>query len=411
MEVCFFRSKLQDEIDQGLDITLKPDCYLIDAKIFMKCVKCGKIKERTTENFYALQSRKNFQTSRAGHENLNNSQSTPCIPCTSIRIFESRKNEEVFVYDLLNRYCKTGLNLEWFYETLKLQQGVGTISGQQLKLVPTEINPVGIHAYDNDKYHTPDNCFLEVQNINVSQHEAIPCLFCSWKELYNSILDQYIFPEKQNNLKHLEYVRSQYFVTPKDIGIVKSKLGHIHYKQQVRRFHFTTILRNSIYGHIRRDIEVKRFELPTNITRLKFIDIVYGKSIQQLEKQLWKCAYTNVNLTIENLWTRISFERIDDDLPHFTQLGELTNIVFICRLLNSAKKLSKEIIMDYFLHQNLISVPNYIRLQINPNSSLDWVSPKVWTQREIDLLEFTSLKTNNTLSCDYCFLKDQIKIK
>jgi hypothetical protein len=139
---------------------------------------------------------------------------------------------------------------------------------------------------------------------------------------------------------------------------------------------------------------------------------VFNNSIQQFEKQSWKCGYSNVNLTIENFWTRFSFERINDDLPHFTQLGELTNIVFICRLLNTYKKLSQEKIMDMFLHQNLIFVPDHIRFFIDPNSSLDQVAPKVWTQREIDLFEFTSFNfTNNTLDCDYCFLKKQITNK
>ena len=65
--------------------------------------------------------------------------------------------------------------------------------------------------------------------------------------------------------------------------------------------------------------------------------------------------------------------------------------------------------MNMFLRQNLIPVPDYIRLQIDPNSSIDWVATKVWTQREIDLLEFVCFKPNNTLSCDYCFLKNQMQ--
>jgi hypothetical protein len=292
---------------------------------------------------------------------------------------------------------------------------VGPISGKKLQLVPSNIDCVGIHAYDNNKDHTPDNCFLEVQELNVPQWEAIPCLFCAWKELYNCILNQYLFPEKQDNLQHLEHVRSQYFATPKDIGIIGSQAKtqfyrQQFYRQQLLRLHFPTILRNAIKRHIEQDIKKKRFQFPTNVTRSEFLNMVFDNSIAQLEKQLWKCAYSNVNLTIVNLWTRFSFERINDDMSHFTQLGELTNIVFICRLLNTRKKLSKEKIMNLFLHQNWIDVPDYVRLLINPNSSLDWIAPKVWTKREIDLFEFISSDfTNNTLSCDYCFLKNQIE--
>jgi hypothetical protein len=410
MEVAFFRSKLQDELDQRLEISLKFDCYLIDGKIFMRCVICKELKERTTKNFHALHSGKNFKTSRAGYENLQNSPSNPCICCTSIRRFELRKNEDEFIYDLVKNYKQTGLTIEWFYETLTQQQGVGSISGQKLQVVPIEINSVGIHKYNNDKEHTPDNCFLESQELNVPQHEAIPCLFCAWRNLYNCILDLHINPETQDNSQHLEYVRSQYLVERKDIDKIVLRKNYTSRAQQLRNHHFPTILREAIHSHIECDRKLKRFQFPTNIRSSTFRTIVYNNSIKQLEKQLWKCAYTDINLTIENLWTRFSFERINDDLPHFTQTGELTNIVFICRLLNTPKKLSKEKIMDNFLHQNLIPLPEHIRVLINPQSSFNWVSPKLWTQREIDLLEFTSSNfTNDTLSCDYCFLKNQIK--
>jgi hypothetical protein len=405
MEVAFFQYKLQDELDRRLEITLKDNCFLIDGKVLMMCTKCKKLKERTTKNFVAKSGDNNFLTSRAGHEFV----TTICRVCNTEKNSLFRQTEVGFINSLLSSYKQYGLTVNWFYEKLKEQEGFGTISGIKLKLVLGEINSAGIHKHDNNKDHTPDNCFLEVQEINVPQHEAIPCLFCSWKELYNCILHQSMFPDQQDNSKHLEYIRSQYRVIAKDIGIIGFKVNTVLYCKQLRDRHFPTILRNAIQRHIGNDIRLKLFHLPTNISRSNFLKIVYDNSIQQLEKQLWKCGYTNINLTFENIWTRFSFERIDDDLPHFTQTGELTNIVFICRLLNTTKKLSQQKIIDYFLHQNLIPVPDCIRFKIDPNSSLDLVAPRLWTQREIDLLQFTSLKTNNTLSCDYCFLKNQIK--
>jgi hypothetical protein len=407
VEVAMFRSKLQDELDQGLKPTLKENCYLIDRKILMRCVKCQELKERTTEFFFAANG-KNFLDCRAGYEQLHNSMGRPCIVCMA-RLFEQIYTcEDGYIKILISRYRNDGLTLKWFYETLKQQQYIGPISGKVLQLVPTTINSVGMHKHNNDKEHTPDNCFLEIQELNVQQHEAIPCLFCAWKQLFNSILDQHVFPEKLDNSKHLEYVRSQYFVTPKNINIIVSKVNPLFYDQQRLERHFPSILRNAVQNHIKHDIRANRFQFPRNIPRKEFLQIVYDNSIKQLEKQLWKCGYTNIDLTILNTWTRFSFERIDDDLPHFTQTGELTNIVFICRLLNTSKKLSQEKITNMFLHQNLIFVPDYIRLQIEPKSSLDWVAPKLWSQREIDLLEFVCFKPNNTLSCDYCFLKNQM---
>jgi hypothetical protein len=410
MEIALFRSKLKDELDQGLKPILKPSCHLIDGKILMRCVVCGILKERTTEHFYRSHDGENFESCRAGYECLHNSILSPCVPCKAIHKFQFRETEEGFVYDLVRLYNTTGLTIDWFYETLKQQQGRGPISGKVLQLKPTAINSAGIHKYDNDLEHTPDNCFLEIQELNVCQHEAIPCLFCSWKQLFNCVLNQHMFPENQENSKYLEYVKSQYFVKPKDIGIIRSKSNITLYNQECNYRLFPHILRKAIQYHIKDDIKVKRFKLPQDIPRKEYLQMVFDNSIKQLEKQSWKCAYTKVNLTIANLWTRFSFERINDDESHFTQTGELTNIVFICRLLNTPKKLSHEKIANMFLHQNLIPVPDFIRTKIYPNSSLDQVAHKVWTQREIDLCEFTSSDfTNDTLSCDYCFLKNKIK--
>jgi hypothetical protein len=409
MEVNFFRSKLKDELDQRLEITLKENCFLMDGKIFMTCIHCGESKERTTEHFHLTNGGRNFLTCRAGYEALNNSQQKPCKICYRKISKDYHNTRDGFIQPLISHYKEDGLTTKWFWEKFKEQKGCGPISGKQLQFVPNGVNCVGIHKYDNDKNHTQDNCFLEVQELNVCQHEAIPCLFCAWKQLFNCLLNQRMFPEQQDNVKHLEYVRSQYFITAGDIGIINARKNHAFYARQKRLRYFPTILRGAIQDHIKADLKRKRFKFPSNISRKKYLKIVYDNSIQQLEKQSWKCGYTNVNLTIENFWTRFSFERINNDLPHFTQLGELTNIVFVCRLLNVQRQLSKEKITDYLLYQNLLPIPDYVRVSIDANSSFDQVSSKLWTQREIDLLEFTSLKKNNTLSCDYCFLKNQIK--
>jgi hypothetical protein len=118
---------------------------------------------------------RNFLTCRAGFETLHST----CRPCNNNVCQSLRTTEEGFVNSLLLSYKKHGLTVPWFYEKLKEQQGVGPISGVKLKLTLGEINSIGIHAYNNDKDHTPYNCFLEIQELNVCQHEAIPCLFCS----------------------------------------------------------------------------------------------------------------------------------------------------------------------------------------------------------------------------------------
>jgi hypothetical protein len=148
-----------------LQIILKPGCFLIDGKIFMKCSKCEELKERTAENFIPNSDIQNFLTCRAGFESVRNL----CKPCFVGLAKMSRKTKEGFVRSLLTSYIKDGLSIKWFWEKLKKQHGCGPISGKTLKLSYDEINCVGIHAYDNDKSHTDENCFLEIQEFNVPQ--------------------------------------------------------------------------------------------------------------------------------------------------------------------------------------------------------------------------------------------------
>lgn len=54
------------------------------------------------------------------------------------------------------------------------------------------------------------------------------------------------------------------------------------------------------------------------------------------------------------MWTRFSFERLNNDLPHFNENAELPNCVFICRLFNSAHQLSKRMSLEYLLTQKLV---------------------------------------------------------
>jgi hypothetical protein len=408
MEVDLFRSKIQDALDQGITIHVKPNCELIGNKLFMKCIRCNQLKERTTEHFHQRNKGKNFLTSLAGDEHLENSSTKPCIQCVREVSQELHSFEGVHVFSLVSHYRQDGITEEWMWETLKTQRNVGPISGQILKFGTSEKRVVGIHKYDNSKEHIPSNCFLEFQDMNVSQHKAIPCLFCAWKDLYTRLLDQFVNPYIDNS-QHLLDMRLQYKMTIKDLGILYNKHNRQMYELQVQNRVFPRILRHAIQYHISEDIVKKRFKLPTNISRTQFVDIVFKNSLNLLDEQSWKCAYSHVNMTIENIWTRFSFERINDKISHFTESGKVSNIVFICRLLNTSEKLSRMKLLDNLLHQNLVEIPNTIRMQINPNSSENWVAPLIWNQQEIDLLEFTPyVISKDSLLCNKCQLFNNV---
>lgn len=119
-----------------------------------------------------------------------------------------------------------------------------------------------------------------------------------------------------------------------------------------------------IENHITSDIKKKRFKLPKNTTSAQFAKIVYPHAIIQLEKQKGRCAFIGIALTVENIWTRFSLDRIDNNLPHFEQDGTLSNSVFVCRLFNGPKHLSSEIIHGYFLTQILVRIPDDVREKV-----------------------------------------------
>ncbi len=118
-----------------------------------------------------------------------------------------------------------------------------------------------------------------------------------------------------------------------------------------------------IHHNIQQDIKVGRFTLPTNITKKQFSNMVYVNSIKQLEKQKAKCGLTEIGLTYKRQWNEFSFERINNLLPHFEQDGSMPNCIFICRVLNVPRQLSKKMILEYFLQQILVEVPANVRLR------------------------------------------------
>ncbi len=123
-------------------------------------------------------------------------------------------------------------------------------------------------------------------------------------------------------------------------------------------------MRRKIHQHISADIKSNRFTLPIGMTKSQFEHVVRKKAITKLEEQHWRCTYTNIVMTFESAWNQFSFERMNNDLPHFTQTGDVDNIVFICRIFNTFEQLSMEKILNYFLHQNLIDVADQVRSNV-----------------------------------------------
>ncbi len=362
LEEALFRAKLEVAILTAIitkkPITLKSNCRFQKGLNFMKCCKCGIWKERTTRFFHPhSKGAKQFPSCDAGYERLNNS----CRTCSQERYHARRQLPKSFITNLIRQYKKDGLTVKWFDATFAAQNGRGLITNAPMELVSNGTNSVGIHRLNNKEEHVPNNCFLELQNLNVSQHSAIPSLQEAWKEVFTFLVKQ--FQEPDDQIAHTAFMNEQLHMSGPDLGFSTTDLSSKEYSRKVRNYHLPTILRIAIRYHTKADIRDYSFQhIFENQTQL--YQMTYKYAVKQLQVQNWKCYYTGIPLTIDNLWTRISFERQHNSPWHFTPSGELGRTVFICRLFNSARQLSRLKILQYLLTQIMVEVPSDVRQMV-----------------------------------------------
>jgi hypothetical protein len=359
MEVNLIKSKLKAMLEKGMVPTLRENCKIEDDVMWMQCKRCEEWFERTTEFFGTSGKKMNFEECAVGEEFLYNSYGDPCKKCCNKMQNERIENPQSFVHSLVHNHIKTGFTEKLFYELYEKQQKKGLISGLPLLL---ERASVGMYCHDSFIGHAPGNVYLELQELKIRHDgedmEHVPNV---WTKIYTELHKQFETNFKTND-DHLPLIQSQYFVKPKHIGLNTSDVNQ--YFKIRSKIHFSTIIRNAIHRHIDGDIKSHRFTLPIGVTKSQFVYMVRSKAIKKLEQQNWRCGYTNIAMTIESAWTQFSFERIDNDESHFTQTGDVDNIVFICRIFNTFEQLSMERILTFFLHQNLLPISDQVRSNV-----------------------------------------------
>ncbi len=404
-EVKKFRDKLSNELlKSGPVLKLKPNCILNDDKIMMKCIKCDIFKERTTEFFCAKTN--DFEKYKAGFECLRGE----CRVCFSKNLANFRKTRTGFIMNLVGTYLRCGLTVQWFEDKLTEQADKCYITNMPLKMEISGENCVGIHCIDNSQKHSEKNCMLALQELNVAQWDAIPCLIKAWEDLFLRLIDSFIFKDK---IKEVSTLWNEN-LKPKDIGIIKptgflenGKYSKKQYREQVNIYsrakfqcHFKTILKHNIIHTLNHDLERSMFEIATD-KKLEFIKIVYKNSLKKLKAQNYKCAYSGIDLDVENTYRRFSMERIiGKKRSHFGKDGNLNNIVFVCRLLNGPKQMSREKVLTYFLSQIRIPVPPEARLKAelelnliqNPITKQKQEDPNLQKAEELDYIPQKNLK-------------------
>ena len=357
----FIRAKLAYYLENKIEFQIPSECIIINGAMLMQCIQCKLYKERLTSNF-TRDHQRNFLTTFPGHESLRNYPSWGgCCECQTKKAVEKRKTHEGFITRLIGKYKKDGLSEQWFEDTFAKQNGKGPITGMPLKMEVNGHNCVGVHCRDNTLEHTPANTFLELNEANAPQHSAIPCLFKAWTELYTYLVTYFQNTDKHDDATFLEFIKKQLLLTIGDLGIPRGRLTKRAHDTQVNLKHLPSMLKLHIRRHLNDDIKNRGFHLPAGIDKLAFSRTLYNNTVVKLYEQKWRCTYSGVPLTMETKWNHFSFERINEDLPHFTESGELTNIVFICRMFNVPRQLSRLKILTYFLHQTLVPLPDNVR--------------------------------------------------
>ncbi len=222
MEVKYIKAKLTIMLEMGQIRKLKPNCKIENGVMWMQCERCKEWFERTTEYFGTSAKRMNFDTCLPGDEFLYNSYGDPCKKCCNKMQNEWIEDPQSFVHSLVHNHLETGFTNTLFYELYEKQQHKGLITGLPLLL---QRGSVGMYCYDTSIGHAPGNVYLELQQLKVRHDgEHMEYLPNVWKSIYTEIHKQFEHDFKAND-DHMKFIKSQYFVKPKEIGLNTSNVN------------------------------------------------------------------------------------------------------------------------------------------------------------------------------------------
>jgi hypothetical protein len=340
-----FRHKITKYLEEGKELHLKPNCKLEDGKIMMQCVQCKIFKERIPR-FFSITHHKNFVTSLPGREYLQNSAGHPCHTCFAEIEKARHASGGKFLLCVVGQYPK--LSIEWLMSQIQKQNNLGMITGTAMEHRANSDNAIGIHRFDNARPHTPDNVFLEVQELNVPQHDMIPSLQDAWQTVFQFLTKMFVLGYPPGEVINFEQ-------KSRDRPIQCDTQAT--YLKQLRAAHLFSILNAAIVRHIRSDVKAHRIDQVEGDALNSLRKTIFTNAIRKLKEQQYRCHYSLFPLSILPSFARFSFERIDNSLTHFTPTGELTNIAFVCRLFNGPKQMSRKKLLTYYLSQQSLYVP------------------------------------------------------
>ncbi len=115
--------------------------------------------------------------------------------------------------------------------------------------------------------------------------------------------------------------------------------------------------------------------------------------------------FIQIGLTHLRAWNQLSFERVNNALPHFTEDGQLPNCVFICTMFNTARQMTRRKLLQYLLEQKLVEMSATICARVQNDLAFEN------TQEQRQCQKHHSLRHANKISTFFfvLHLKKQLK--
>lgn len=315
------------------------------------CPCCQKWKEKTPTNFQENSSSDNLATCKPGFESLRGSKSYPCLACyNNVR------------FQIVRNYKKEDKNwsVEEVTEMVNRQGGKCPISGAVFS--EDSSNPdnfVNLCRKNNDKKHTIANCFLGIAECNPNQHDAIPCLFETYKEIYTTNLKladgKITLTTDEDDAKRVAEFTQNWSQNPIQNGVTADCVIDLQaYDKQLKDKHLPAII-GAVNQHLTNDIEAGRLSTSMmKVSRKKYVQNAKAAAFKLLIAKKCLCNVSGFPLTIDNGPFRFSFDRNDDSLPHFGLDGtDVTNLNVRGRIFNTSRKMTRKKLLGYTLTQTL----------------------------------------------------------
>jgi len=134
----------------------------------MMCVECRETKPRTQQFCKLTSANKTTMVCKVGNESFSNYKSCPCRTCFKKMLVTNRTTRDGFLSRIPRVYSL--FSYEWVEATLLKQNHRGLITNMVMNLTTNSPNCLGVHRKDHSLEHTPENCFFELQELNVPQH-------------------------------------------------------------------------------------------------------------------------------------------------------------------------------------------------------------------------------------------------